>query len=202
MRKLTYNKELARLKSAPGAFKTIYALDTLKIHPRKFYALVRLGILEKISRGTYRVTARPELTNPDMVTVAVRVPQGIICLISALAYHGITTQIPREIYIALAQGAEMPRLEYPPVHVFRFSKETLSSGVETHQIDRVPVKIYNAEKTLADCFKFRNKIGLDTALEALRMYLRRRNRDINKLMEYARICRVENVMRPYMESML
>jgi len=192
--------------SSPSAVSVLAIYCTIRveklgIHPRKFYALVRLGIIEKLSWGTYRLASRRELSNPDIVTVAVRVPNGVICLISALSYHGITTQLPREVCIALPQGASVPRIEYPPIHVFRFSKEALSSGVETHQIDGVAVKVSSAEKTIADCFKFRNKIGIGTALEALRMYLRRKSKDMDKLQKYARICRVENVLRPYLQAL-
>ncbi|MDO8804546.1 MAG: type IV toxin-antitoxin system AbiEi family antitoxin domain-containing protein [Elusimicrobiota bacterium] len=195
-----YAKELAALKKMPGVFKT-RDVCRLKIHPRNLYAMVNMGLLEKISRGTYRLPGRPQ-ENPDIVNVAIRAPKGVICLISALAYHGITTQIPREVYLAVARGAEMPRLEYPPIRIFRFSKEPLDSGIETHIIDGVPVRIYNPEKTLADCFKFRGKVGLDTSIEALKMYLRRKNKNLNKLIMYAKICRVENVLRPYLESLL
>ena len=195
-----YAKELAALRKMPGVFKT-RDISKLKIHPRNLHAMVNSGLLEKISRGTYRLPDRPQ-ENPDMVNVAVRVPKGVICLISALAYHGITTQIPREVYLAAARGTEMPRLDYPPIRLFRFSREALASGIETHTIDGVPVRIYNPEKTLADSFKFRSTVGLDTAIEALKMYLRRKHKDINKLITYARICRVENVMRPYLESLL
>ena len=200
--KLEYSRELAILIQLPGVFKTSAVLGKAKIHPRRFYAMVSLGILVKVSRGTYKLASRPELANPDLVTIAVRVPKGVVCLVSALSYHEITTQIPREVCVALPQGAEMPRVDHPPVRIFRFSKQALSSGLETHKIDGVPVKIFSPEKTLADCFKFRNTVGLDTAMEALRLYLRRKNRNIGKLLEYSRICRVQNVMRPYLESML
>lgn len=202
MKQLKYDKELAKLEKAPGVFKTTDALGKMKIHPRTFYAMVRMGLVEQISRGTYKLASSPELTNPDIVTVAARVPKSVICLISALSYHGITTQIPREVSIALPPGTEIPRLDYPPVHIFHFSKLALSSGIETHSIDGVSVKIYSPEKTLADCFKFRNTVGLDTAMEALKIYLRRKDKDIPKLLELARICRVEKVIRPYLESLL
>lgn len=195
-----YAKELAALKKMPGVFRT-RDVRKLKIHTRNLSAMVNQGLLEKISRGIYRLPGRPQ-ENPDMVNVASRVPKGVVCLISALAYHGLTTQIPREVYLAAARGTEMPRLDYPPIRLFRFSREALAGGTETHIIEGVPVKIFSPEKTLADCFKFRGKVGLDTAIEALKMYLRRKNKDINKLMTYAKICRVENVMRPYLESLL
>lgn len=195
-----YAKELAALKKMPGVFKT-RDVRMLKIHTRNLSAMVSQGLLEKISRGTYRLPGRPQ-ENPDMVNVASRVPKGVICLISALAYHSITTQIPREVYLAVARGTEMPRLGYPPIRLFRFSKVALDSGIETHIIEGVPVRIYSPEKTLADCFKFRGRVGLDTAIEALKVYIRSKNKDINKLITYAKICRVENIMRPYLESLL
>ena len=195
-----YAKELALLRKLPGVFKT-QDVRKLKIHTRNLYSMVSSGLLEKISRGTYRLPGLPQ-QNPDIVNVAIRVPKGVICLISALAYHGITTQIPREVYLAAARGTETPRLDYPPIRLFRFSKEALNSGIEPHTIDGVPVKIYNPEKTLADCFKFRAAVGLDTTLEALKMYLHRKDKNISRLIGYAKICRVENVMRPYLESLL
>lgn len=195
-----YAKELAALKKMPGVFKT-RDVRKLKIHTRNLSAMVNHGLLEKISRGTSRLPGRPQ-ENPDMVNVASRVPKGVVCLISALAYHGLTTQIPREVYLAAARGTEMPRLDYPPIRLFRFSSEALASGIDIHIIEGVPVNIFSPEKTLADCFKFRGKVGLDTAIEALKMYLRRKNKDINKLMTYAKICRVENVMRPYLACLL
>ncbi len=136
------------------------------------------------------------------MTVALKVPAGVICLISALAYHELTTQIPHEVYLALPRGAEPPRLEHPPLRLFWFTGKAFTEGVETHEVDGVPVRIYGAEKTLADCFKYRNKIGLDTAIEALKRYVRGRHTQIDTLMSYARICRVEKVMRPYLEALL
>ena len=184
-----------------GVLRTSEALR-LGIHPRTLYAMRDQGLLERLSRGLYRLADLPPLGNPDLVAVALKVPGGVICLISALAYHELTTQIPHEVYLALPRGAEPPRLEHPPVRVFWFTGKAFTEGVETHEVDGVPVRIYGAEKTLADCFKYRNKIGLDTAVEALRCYVRGRRAHIDTLMSYARICRVEKVMRPYLEALL
>jgi predicted transcriptional regulator of viral defense system len=184
-----------------GALKTGEALSA-GIHPRTLYEMQRRGILEKLSRGLYRLTDLPPLGNPDLVSVALRVPSGVICLISALAYHEITTQIPHEIYLALGRGAEPPRLEHPPVRVFWFSGEAFTEGIETHHVDAVPVRIYSPGKTIADCFKYRNKIGLDTAIEAVKLYHERKRFKVDDLMHFARVCRVENVMRPYVEALL
>ncbi|MFZ5593180.1 MAG: type IV toxin-antitoxin system AbiEi family antitoxin domain-containing protein [Pseudomonadota bacterium] len=184
-----------------GVLRTSVALR-LGIHPRTLYAMRDQGLLERLSRGLYRLADLPPLGNPDLVAVALKVPGGVICLISALAYHELTTQIPHEVYLALPRGAEPPRLEHPPLRVFWFTGKAFTEGVETHEVDGVPVRIYGAEKTLADCFKYRNKIGLDTAVEALRRYVRGRRARIDTLMTYARICRVEKVMRPYLEALL
>lgn len=172
------------------------------IHPRTLYALRDKGVLELLSRGVYRLTDQEGVADPDLIIVASRIPHAVICLISALSFHEITTQIPHAIAIALPKGAETPRLNYPPLSIHRFSEEALKQGVENHQINGIKVKVFNAEKTLADCFKFRNKIGMDIVLEALKLYRSKGSFNTEKLLSYARICRVENVMRPYLEVML
>ncbi|MEN8133803.1 MAG: type IV toxin-antitoxin system AbiEi family antitoxin domain-containing protein [Pseudomonadota bacterium] len=184
-----------------GVLRTSEALR-LGIHPRTLYAMRDAGVLECLSRGLYRLSGLPPLGNPDLVTIALKVPAGVICLISALAYHELTTQIPHEVYLALPRGAEPPRLDHPPVRVFWFTGKAFADGIDTHELDGVPVRIYGVEKTLADCFKYRNKIGLDTAVEALKRYVSSRRVDVDKLMAYARTCRVEKVMRPYLEALL
>ncbi len=166
------------------------------------YSLRDKGIIEQVSRGIYRLVELPPISNPDLVTVSLRFPDAIICLISALAYHEITTQIPHKVSIAVPRDSRTPRLDYPPIQVHRFSKAAYESGIEKLRIDEVPVKIYSPEKTLADCFKFRNKVGMDVVLEALKLYKTRKKYDLNKLLEYARVCRVEKVMWPYIEAMI
>jgi predicted transcriptional regulator of viral defense system len=161
-----------------------------------------VGTLEVVSRGVFRLAGSEPLGNPDLVTVATRVPNGVICLISALAFHQITTQIPHEVHVALQRGAELPRLEYPPIKLYWFKDQAFTAGVDTQKLDGVDIRIYSPEKTLADCFKFRNKIGLDTAVEAVRFYRERRSVNVDALMRYASICRVEKVMRPYLEAIL
>lgn len=150
----------------------------------------------------YRLAGSEPLGNPDLVIVATRVRGGVICLISALAFHKITTQIPHEVHVALLRGAEEPRLEHPPIKTYRFTGQAFTAGIETHELDGVSVRIYSLEKTLADCFKFRNKIGLDTAVEAVRFYRERRSVKVDALMRYATICRVEKVIRPYLQAIL
>lgn len=172
------------------------------IHPRTLYALRDAGKLECLSRGLYRIADLPPLGNPDLVAVSLKIPNGVICLISALAWHELTTQIPHEVYLALPRGAEPPRLDHPPIRVFWFTGKAFSEGIEIHEVDGVSVRIYGVEKTLADCFKYRNKIGLDTAVEALKRYVGSRRVQVDKLMAFARICRVDKVMRPYLEALL
>jgi predicted transcriptional regulator of viral defense system len=160
------------------------------------------GLLEKVSRGVYRLASSPPLGNPDLVTVATRIPGGVICLISALSFHDLTTQIPHEVHVALPSGAEEPRLEHPPIRTYRFTGESFTEGIETHDVDGVGVRIYSPEKTIADCFRFRNRIGLDTAIEALRSYRERGRLRVDVLMRYASICRVTTVIQPYLEAIL
>ena len=201
-------KHADRLKTAKkvfrdrgGVLKTGEALSA-GIHPRTLYEMERSGILEKLARGLYRLTDMPPLGNPDLVSVALKVPNGVICLISALAYHEITTQIPHEVYLALGRGAEPPRMEYPPIRIFWFTGEAFTQGIENYKLDGVQVRIYSREKTIADCFKYRNKIGLDTTIEALKLYRERKRFKVDDLMQFARICRVEKVIRPYLEALL
>jgi len=160
------------------------------------------GMLECLDRGLYRLTDLPPLSDPDLVTVANKIPKSVICLISALHFHDITAQIPHAVSIAVGRGTEPPRLEYPPIQLYWFSGESFTAGIEVHYIDKTRVQVYSAEKTLADCFKYRNKIGMDTVLEALTLYRDQRKPKPKKLIEYAKVCRVEKVMRPYLEALL
>ena len=169
------------------------------------YSLYKMrddGILEQISRGVYRLVDLPSIGNLDLVTVSLRFPKAVVCLISALSYHGMTTQIPREVSVAVHREARMPSLDNPPVRAYRFSSEAFQSGIEKHQIDGITIQIYNAEKSLADCFKYRNKIGMDIVLEALKIYWGQKKVKVDNLLKYARVCRVENVMKPYLEANL
>ena len=164
------------------------------------YSLRDKGIIEQISRGVYRLVELPPVSNPDLVTVALRYPNAVVCLISALSFHEITTQIPHEVSIAIPRDSHSPSLEYPPLLVHRFTDQAYQAGIEEHQIDGVTVKVYGPEKTLADCFKFRNKIGMDIVLEALKLYKGRKKFDHRKILEYAKICRVDKIVHPYLEA--
>ena len=164
------------------------------------YSLRDKGVIEQVSRGIYRLVELPPISDPDLVTVSLRFPSAVICLISALAFHEITTQIPHVVSVAVRRKSRIPSLDYPPLQAHRFSDRAYDSGIEEHLIDGVSVKIYSPEKTLADCFKFRNKIGMDVVLEALKLYKDRKKFKPIELLNYAKICRVAMVMRPYLEA--
>lgn len=172
------------------------------ISKRTLYAMRDSGALEQLSRGLYRLASLPRLEAPDLVTAASRVPNGVICLISALAFHDLTTQVPHAVDIAVPKGTETPRVDYPPLNVYWFSGPAFSEGIETRTIDGVAVRIYSAEKSVADAFKFRNKIGLEVALEALRNWRKRRGTQVEDLLVQARNCRIERVIRPYLEAVV
>lgn len=200
-RRSRFQNALAVFKEHGGMLRTSEAICS-GIHPDTLYTMRDAGMLEKVSRGVYRLADGLPLSNPDLVTVAKRVTNGVICLISALAFHDITTQIPHEVHVALPRGAEEPRLDHPPIHTYRFTGKSFTDGVVIHELDSIPIRIYGPEKTLADCFKFRNKIGLDTAVEALRLYRERQSVRVDEIMHFASICRVTKIMRPYLEAIL
>lgn len=148
----------------------------------------------------YRLASLEPLAHPDLVTVAKRVPRGVLCLVSALSFHELTTQVPHVIDVALERGKAKPRLDYPPTHFFWFSGPAFHEGIETHELDGVPVRIYDPEKTLVDCFRYRNQLGMDVVLEALRLWREHRRKKLDVLLKYARMRHVERSMRPYLEA--
>ena len=162
--------------------------------------LVAAGRLERIARGVYSLPGRSLSEHRSLAEVALRVPQGVVCLLSALRVHGIGTQAPFEVWIAIPHNSPTPRLDQPALRAIRMSGPALSEGIEPMQIDGVSVPVFNPAKTVADCFKYRNKIGLDVALEALRDGWSQRKLTIDALWHYATIDRVAKVMRPYLES--
>lgn len=184
-----------------GILRTSEAIQ-LGIHPTYLYKLRDEGVLESLERGVFRLTSMPDFSEPDLVLVAKRIPQGIICLISALSYYDLTTQIPHFVYVALPRTARWPQVSYPPLRCFWYSENSYKNGIETIAINGCSVKIYSVEKTLADCLKFRNKIGMDVVLEALHAYWRRGNTNLDKLYKYAKICRVEKILQPIIETIV
>lgn len=188
-------------ESNGGILRTDQAIK-LGIHPRTIYALRDEARLERMERGLYRLANAEPLGNPDFVTVALKVPRGVICLVSALAFHQMTTQVPHTVYLAIAANGQAPSLRYPPLRLFWYSRAVHESGIIETKIDGTKVRIYSAEKTLADCFKFRNKVGIDVAIEALNLYRQRGRMKLDQIEHYAKLCRVQRVMRPYLEAVL
>lgn len=163
--------------------------------------LCAAGKLRRIARGLYVLPDSEVTEHHSLVEACKRVPKGVVCLLSALRYHELTTQAPFEVWLAIGEKSWRPRVEFPPLRIVRFSQPALEAGVNKYEIEGVAVRVYIPAKTVADCFKYRNKIGLDVAIEALRECLRSRRCTMDDLWQYAKICRVQNVMRPYLESL-
>jgi predicted transcriptional regulator of viral defense system len=172
------------------------------IHTQALTRLVGTGALERVSRGHYRLSDAPLTENHGLAIVGAAAPKAVICLLSALSFHHIGTQLPHEVWVALDRRDRRPTLYYPKLRVHRFGGKALTEGIETHRIEGESVRIYGVAKTLADMFKYRNKIGLDVALEALRDAWRGRRFTMDELTHYARICRVDRVMEPYLTAMV
>jgi len=171
------------------------------LHPESLRRLYHRGVLERIDRGLYALPHADLSAHNGLALATRQIPKCVICLVSALSFHEVGTQAPPRIWLAIDRRTNWPRIKYPPTKVFRFSDPSFSSGIEEHVIDGVSVRIYSVAKTVADCFKFRNKVGLDVCLEALRECLRNRRRAADEIWEFAKVCRVTRVMLPYMEAM-
>ena len=191
---------LLKFARKSGVFKAGEAIAR-GFHYTQLERLCKKELLIKIARGFYRVPDAQVSSHYDLAIVGKAVPGGIVCLISALSFHEIGTQIPHDVWIMINNRAAHPRVNYPTLRVIRSSGKPFTEGIQEHEIDGVRVQIYNPAKTVVDCFKFRNKVGLEVALEALREALGERKCTFEELWNYARICRVTNIMRPYMEAM-
>jgi predicted transcriptional regulator of viral defense system len=166
------------------------------------WRLYRKEKLERVGRGLYALPGAELTEHHTLAEAALRVPHGVVCLLSALRFHDLTTQSPYEVWMAIDVKARRPKEEIIPLRIVRFSGEALTAGVEGHEVEGMGVKVYCPAKTVADCFKYRNKIGLDVALEALRDCWRKRAATADELWHYAEVCRVARVMRPYLESLV
>jgi predicted transcriptional regulator of viral defense system len=175
-------------------------LIALGVHTDALYALRETGRIIELGRGLYRIADIAESEHPDLAEVAARAPDAAVCLISALSYHEITTQVPSAVHLAVPRG-DYHRIKLSmPVTVYRFDPKTFSEGLETHRIGGMPVKIYSAARSIADCFKFRNKIGLDVAIESLRLARQRKRMQNRELLRYAKLLRVEKTITPYIQA--
>ncbi|MEW5938290.1 MAG: type IV toxin-antitoxin system AbiEi family antitoxin domain-containing protein [Chloroflexota bacterium] len=184
-----------------GILRASKAIE-LGVPKHVLYEMVKSGELVREAQGIYRLSETPMPGHPDLVNISLRVPKAVFCLISALYFHELTTQIPHSISFALPRDVKTPKINHPPIWVFHYSQESYQAGIVEHDLDGVKVKIYDREKTIADCFKFREKIGMDVALEAVKDYLRQPKVNVSLLLKYARINRVEKGMRPYLEALV
>jgi predicted transcriptional regulator of viral defense system len=175
-------------------------LEARGIPRARLYRLEERGQVERRARGLYVACPHPTTADHTLAQVAKRVPRGVICLLTALRFHELTTQAPAEVWIALSEKARRPTLDAVRLRVTRFSGAALTEGIETHRVEGVEVRVYSAAKTVADCFKYRNKVGIDVAVEALRDFTRGHRGGATELARFARICRVSRVMQPYLDA--
>ena len=172
------------------------------VHPQALARLVERGAVERVSHGRYRLPDAEITEHHSLAIAASAAPRGVVCLMSALRFHDVTTQNPSEIWIAIERRSRAPNIDFPPLRIFRFSGQAFTRGVESIAVEGRRVRIYSLAKTIADLFKFRNKVGLDVAVEALRESIRSGKVKPGEIDPFARICRVREVMRPYLEALV
>jgi len=197
----TLSAQVLTLLNQRGALRP-RDLKAFGISPNHLWWLYHLGRIERVARGLYVPILADVTEQHTLVEASLRVPHGVVCLLSALQFHGLTMQNPHAVWLAIEGRTRKPCEPRLPLRLVRFSGEAFSAGVETHVIEGVNVRVYNPAKTVADCFKYRNKLGLDVALETLRDTWRQHRATMDELLHYSRICRVANVMRPYLESLI
>jgi predicted transcriptional regulator of viral defense system len=195
----TQKERIVALAKTLGVIR-VSDLSDRGLHHESLRRLCKDGVLIKTDRGLYELSDADVTEHHSLALVGKRIPNAVVCLLSALQFHDIGTQSPSKIWIAIDRKAAKPHMDYPPIRIVRFTGSSLSEGIEKHDIEGVNVRIYNPAKTVADCFKYRNKIGLDVSMEALRECIRGRRCTHAELWHYAKVCRVSNVMRPYLEA--
>jgi predicted transcriptional regulator of viral defense system len=201
IKRQTSIEQILRLARRKGMLRP-RDLASLDIPRRHLTRLTEQGILNRSGRGIYFLANADVTENHSLAEACKRVPSGVICLLSALRFHGLTTQNPWEVWMAITPASRKPRVDSPSLRIMRFSGEAFKDGVEHHRIQGVDVQIYSAAKTVVDCFKYRNKIGVDVAVEALRDAWQKRVVTAEQISHFAKVCRMTNVMRPFMDSLL
>ncbi len=201
IRTSSYTQARQIFREYNGLLRTAQAID-LGIPSATLYAMRDAGVIVQESRGLYRLGDVELATHPDLVQVCQRVPKAVVCLISALDFHDLTTQIPHRITIALPRAARKPKLDYPRIQVVHMAELAYESGIETHDADGFPIRVYSVEKSIADCIKFRRMVGIDVVQEALRLYLSRPPIHLDALLHFAQINRVEGLLRRYLEVLV
>lgn len=197
----TPNSDVLRAVADLGGTARTSEILAASVHPRDLYRTRDSGALVEVSRGVFRLAELP-LTEPDLVAVATRMPRAVLCLVTALHMHGLTQEIPRAVHVALPRGVHPARIDHPPLEVYHFSAASYAAGVEDREVDGVPVRVTTPAKSLADAFKFRSRVGLETAIDALKQALATRAATPAQIDRMARVCRAQAVMRPYLEALL
>ncbi|MBA7661764.1 hypothetical protein ES703_69784 [subsurface metagenome] len=195
-------QELMSFFQSHGGVARFSAILKAGFHPDSLSALEKEGRVEKIARGLYRVTNYTPGSHPDLVIASLQAPRGVICLLSALSFYEATSEIPRYVDLAIPQSTHANRIKYPPVRFYRFAPKTWKAGIEKHEIEGHRIKVYSLAKTIADCFKFRNKIGIDPARDALKVAVTEKGIKPKEIIQYAKICRVDSIVKPILEAMI
>ena len=171
-------------------------------HPDSLSALEKEGKVEKIARGLYRISDYDPGSHPDLVIASLQAPKGVICLVSALSFYEATNEIPKYVDLAIPQGTHANRIKYPPVKFYRFASKAWKTGIEKHEVEGCQIKVYSLARTIADCFKFRNRIGVNIARDALKVAVAEKGVKPKEIMEYAKICRVDSIIKPILEALI
>lgn len=199
MRNDTHTQRILNLLTRKGMLRPS-DLDAIHTPRVVLTRMTASGQLERVGRGLYRLPNSQGSEHESLATIATKVPPAVFCLLTALQFHELTTQLPRQVWIAMPRGSHVPKIDYPPIRMVQFSGKAYSEGIEVIKRDQVKLRVYCVAKTVADCFKHRNKIGFDVALEALRDARSKKKASADDLWRFAKICRVANVMRPYLEA--
>jgi len=195
-------QELMSFFQSHGGIARFSAILKAGFHPDSLSTLEKEGRVEKIARGLYRVTNYTPGSHPDLVIASLQAPRGVICLLSALSFYEATSEIPRYVDLAIPQSTHANRIKYPPVRFYRFAPKTWKAGIEKHEIEGHRIKVYSLAKTIADCLKFRNKIGIDPARDALKVAVTEKGIKLEDIMQYAKICRVDSIVKPILEALI
>ena len=195
-------QEIIKYLKNHGGLARFSSLLKAGFHPDTLVTVEKEGKITRITRGIYQLVNYDIGPYPDFVIASLLAKKGVICLLSALAFHEATNEIPHSVYMAIPQGAHANRIKYPPVKFYRFSIKAWQAGIEEQEIGAHKIKVYSLAKTIADCFKFRNKIGIDVAREALKVAVTEKHIKPKEIMYYAKICRVDNIVKPILESVL
>ncbi len=199
---VSIDSKLINFLKKKGGLASYAEIIDAGFHKAILKVVLNSGQIQKIDRGLYRLSDGSTLSSPDLVAVSIKIPKGIVCLLSALAFHEATNEIPHYVDIAIPRGAHANKMKYPPVRFYRFASNAWKVGIEEHEIEGHKIKVYNLAKTIADCFKFRNRIGADVARDAFRVAVTEKGIKLKDIMQYAKICRVDNIVKPILEAMI